>query len=494
VDQYTLHYETSFKQNEDGTLLLEYISAKQYFEVNQPGKPSNKVETQSLFTVYEYYLPEKKNRRLGGKLRFDKSDQSRINKVEYDPQFWEENPIVKRTPVENEVIESFRKNRRFGSIFLNNKNQVSFMPELDSDPFIKRILKRMNEKVPRQEKIYVHLDKPYYAGGDTIWFKAYLVDAISHQWLGKSGFINIELINPEGDRVVFKRLEVHSGGQAWGDISLDPNLFSGTYQIRAYTQRMQKFDPAFLFTAEIEIYSNQENATKPQPELDFEVNFFPEGGELVYGLPSQLAFKAIDQAGRGISLTGTIIDDSGKVVTKISSENNGMGSTFIIPRKGVKYSVEVISGGKTKQLSLPKPLVQGFVMSVTKKGSTNTVVRVLGSPDKEGNEVYLLAQMRGKLFYKGKGTLKNQILNFEIPNHLFPSGILHLTLFDTLERAFCERILFIDQEDQFNINIKSNRAKYKAREKIELDIVLKDAFGNPVQADISVAVSHLHFV
>ena len=33
----------------------------------------------------------------------------------------------------------------------------------------------------RQEKVYVHMDKPFYLVGDTIWMKGYLVDARTHR-------------------------------------------------------------------------------------------------------------------------------------------------------------------------------------------------------------------------------------------------------------------------------------------------------------------------
>ena len=48
------------------------------------------------------------------------------------------------------------------------------------------------EKVP-QEKIYVHTDKPYYVAGDTLWFRAHLVDAVTHTPISRSRYINIEL-------------------------------------------------------------------------------------------------------------------------------------------------------------------------------------------------------------------------------------------------------------------------------------------------------------
>jgi hypothetical protein len=64
------------------------------------------------------------------------------------------------------------------------------------DPFT-ALLKKLEEftkKYP-QEKVYLHLDKPYYAVGDDIWFKAYVVDAKTSFASTLSHILYVELIN-----------------------------------------------------------------------------------------------------------------------------------------------------------------------------------------------------------------------------------------------------------------------------------------------------------
>ena len=43
------------------------------------------------------------------------------------------------------------------------------------------------------EKLYLHLNQPYYVAGDTMWFKAYLTDAVSHRPDTLSNFIYVDL-------------------------------------------------------------------------------------------------------------------------------------------------------------------------------------------------------------------------------------------------------------------------------------------------------------
>lgn len=46
-----------------------------------------------------------------------------------------------------------------------------------------------------QEKSYLHIDKPYYLTGDTIWLKGYVVDAVTHKEDAMSRYLYVELIN-----------------------------------------------------------------------------------------------------------------------------------------------------------------------------------------------------------------------------------------------------------------------------------------------------------
>lgn len=487
VDNYVLEYESSFQQNEQGELLLEYISAKQEFDVVYQDRPTKKVSTQSLLTIYDYYTPNKRDRRLGGRLNFKKSDAKAIDQKGYDQAFWSENPIVKRTPVEEAVIADFERNRQFGSIFLNNRNQVSFIPDIDKDPFIENLLEKMKINAPIQEKIYIHLDKPYFAKGESIWFKAYLLDASFHQSLNASKAVWVDLVGADGKVVVQQLLPVQGEGYAFGEIKWRTEWTPGKYQLRAYTDRMKSFDADFFFTEEIELIGNATALAKTPS--DFDIQFFPEGGDLVNGLSSQLAFYAIDETGQGILVEGKIIDDQGKDIRKINTQEDGRNSIIFQATAGRSYSAEIRYKKQVKHFELPKALTEGYVMSVRNKKAKNLSVRVFSTPGKVDTEVYLIGQVRGRIYYKSKGVLSNRLLNFEIPRQLFPSGILHLSLMDANAKIYSERLCFMDQEDQLNVKVSAAKRQFGPRDEVVLNINVKDEEGQPVQGNFSMAVT-----
>ena len=77
------------------------------------------------------------------------------------------------------------------------------------------------ERIPK-EKLYLHLDKPFYGAGEKIWFKGYLVNAITHQDNAQSNFIITELINrsdsttPSPSLPPFRQAIITCGGIATG--------------------------------------------------------------------------------------------------------------------------------------------------------------------------------------------------------------------------------------------------------------------------------------
>lgn len=102
------------------------------------------------------------------------------------------------------------------------------------------------------EKIYLHIDKPLYAPGDELWFKAYVVDASSHEPTRLSEILYVELINPRGSVEKTLTLPV-SAGWARGDFHFGSEAPGGIYKIRAYTRWMKNFDAGYQFEKSVQL-------------------------------------------------------------------------------------------------------------------------------------------------------------------------------------------------------------------------------------------------
>ena len=113
------------------------------------------------------------------------------------------------------------------------------------------------ERIPK-EKLYLHLDKPFYGAGEKIWFKGYLVNAITHQDNAQSNFIITELIN-RSDSIV-ERKKIHRDSLGFHNaFTLPATLPAGDYYLRGYSNWMLNEDPDFFFSRNIKIGNSIDN-------------------------------------------------------------------------------------------------------------------------------------------------------------------------------------------------------------------------------------------
>ena len=156
--------------------------------------------------------------------------------------------------------------------------------------------------IPR-EKIYLHIDRNLYNSGEDIWFKVFLVDANTNKPTAQSKVVYVELINPAGKITSTKIIKIAEGGGA-GDFKLPFNLIHGAYTVRAYTNYMRNFDEVWFFSKILSISSLQDGDAsqvkfaKNQVSNPLSINkpdlqFFPEGGNMVYELVNHIGFNAI---------------------------------------------------------------------------------------------------------------------------------------------------------------------------------------------------------
>ena len=354
-----------------------------------------------------------------------------------------------------------------------------------------------------QQKVYLHLDRDEYVTGATIWYKAYVLDDTKKLPDVRSRNLYVELISPTKQAIMHRLLKVENG-VAWGDFPVQDSIGTGLYLIRAYTNNMQNYGKEYLFSKEISIinplkvyYSKdfRRIAKKVKKQsVDFDLQFFPEGGYLIDNIKTKLAFKAISQNGLGVDFEGKIYSKNGSIVSEIKSSHLGMGYVDFTPLKDEKYTAIVNTDNKKKwKFELPKVLLQGYVLNVSDNGdffSVSIQTNKLASADPVSNSAYLFVQNGGTIYYKKKLTFEEKKVNLELEKKDFPSGIIHFTLFDGHGKPYCERIAFVNQHNNLNISANFESKNVGKRNKIEFDVLVTDSKGEPVSADLSLSVKN----
>lgn len=337
-----------------------------------------------------------------------------------------------------------------------------------------------------QEKVYLHLDKPYYSKGDNLWFKAYVLESPQHTLTTRSENLYVELIN-QGK--VLKRLTVYLGnGLGKGDFALADSLPVGEYTIRAYTNWMRNNDENFFFQKQIQLFDpiglNVEKSHEKAPS--YQISFYPEGGELITNLNSKIAFEIPNHLEK---LPIEIIDDLGNVIITSSTEHEGMGSFELKPLKGRTYFA-TINGTSTKH-ALPMPQSQGLVFSVDNISDDEKVIVNISATSLEDheNEAFLVAHTRGLVGFASKIEWEGSTATISIPKDRLAAGIVHVTLFDENWNPEAERLIFKKQNaGLINVTLETDKLSYKIRDSTKVKMRVENENGEPLRGFFSMSV------
>jgi hypothetical protein len=432
------------------------------------------------------------------------------------------------------------------------------------------------------EKLYLQFDKPYYANGDTIWFKAYLFNAAYLMPSNKSGLLYIEL-DDDNNKTIKRIMVPVAYGLSWGDIALDAkDMPAGNYILRAYTNWMRNFGEDYIFkksfyfgdisennwlanttvgsskgktvdTAHIRLlfnYLDKESVilkqvgfnvldgkkiiykSKGQTNIEGALNvnfpikapgkhltlsaeelnnsegnqklvipislnrpenmdlqFMPEGGNLIASLQAHIAFKAVGEDGKATEVQGSIYDSKQQSVAIFKSEHKGMGTFDLIPRSGENYTAKVtFPEGLIKTFNLPPVKSTGTVLKVMEMNQTDSLAISVTSTVESGS-YYLVGQSRGVICYSAIINLNKNVARIKIPGTFFPTGITRFTLLNAAVQPLNERIIFINHQDNLYIAVNSIKTLYTNSDSLALQVHVKDKDGNPVRGNFSFSVT-----
>ena len=320
------------------------------------------------------------------------------------------------------------------------------------------------------EKIYIAHDRPYYAPGDTIWCQAHLVEGRSHLTFENSPLVYVDWYNEQEECVRSIILKITNGTAAF-EIPTNVNDTTGSYQIRAYTQYQQNFEPEFIFQKTIMLTEGAlSSGTITNEVSDFSLQFFSEGGFAVNGLSGKVSFQALDQDGAPIEVSGILRDQNNQTISAVKAIHQGIGVFSYSPENGRQYEVVCTYKGVEKTFSLPEAIREGYQLSVNNRDESFIEVTVRSSPGLTVNNLQLVGHLRGLVFLD-KRVEGEQLYKLKIPRSNIPSGVLHLTLFDPKERPVAERLLFNrNNQEAVELTVNKNGASFFPKSRVELDL------------------------
>ncbi len=342
------------------------------------------------------------------------------------------------------------------------------------------------------EKVYLHFDKPYYAAGDTIYFKAYVTMGERHELSKISGVLHVDLVNTNNKADQSIKLPI-ADGVTHGDFALPDSLPKGNYRVRAYTQWMRNGGEDAFFDQLIPVGSATNNKSKHPAAVNAkpDMQFFPEGGELVAGIQTKVAFKAIGANGLGIDVKGIITDDTGNEVANFTSAHLGMGNFYFIPADGKTYKASLTYANGTKDITqLPAISLKGINIAVTDSVGKYTISINSNKAYYQENKdkpIYILIY-EGGVAATVPSRLDSMIVKFDVQKRHLHSGVMQVTLFSENGEPLSERLVFVQNPDQINLTVNTDKTIYSKREKVQLSIHAANRLDSAVSGHFSVSV------
>lgn len=340
------------------------------------------------------------------------------------------------------------------------------------------------------EKIFVHTDKSFYVAGEIIWFKVYDVDASSLKPLSLSKIAYIEILNKDQKPVVQAKISL-TEGIGNGSVFLPMSFNSGAYKIRSYTNWMKNFSADYYFEKDITIVNTLKKPAPSLPAVEkkYDIRFFPEGGNLVDGIESKMAFRVTDENGKGIDCSGSIKDQDNNNVANFVSQKFGIGQFLFKPSASKKYKAIIkLNDNNAIVADIPEVYEYGYTLQLENLDSNHIKVIVRANGQGENESVYLIAHTRQKVSIAEMLILKKGSAFFVANKNDIGDGISQFTLFNKNKQPVCERLFFRRPLLKLLIDADTDQDEYTLRKKVNVNIFSKNEKNIPIKADMSLSV------
>ncbi len=344
-----------------------------------------------------------------------------------------------------------------------------------------------------REKMYVHTDRQVYVSGEIIWFKAYLANAENNRPLGVSKVSYVELVNKANQPVLQGKIAMKEGSGN-GSFLLPASIASGNYILRAYTNWMKNFSPDYFFEKKISIINSSANidSSSNRGKVAYNIDFFPEGGNLVTGLESKIAFKAVDNKNNGAECEGVIINEMKDTVATFATLRFGMGRFSLKPESGKQYTaIANFKDGSSLKKELPQIYSNGYVMQLNEADLNNLRVSISANGNYLSRNMYVVVQSRGHIDVARSVPIENNNAVCVINKNELKEGVSIITVFDENKTPLCERLYFSRPKNKMVISAKADKATYETRSKVIVNVSTDDQNKNPLTGNLSASVYRL---
>ena len=325
---------------------------------------------------------------------------------------------------------------------------------------------------------------------------------VSNQWLVSSRsdvnknslLLHLELKRINGDELGLRELglKVIGGGKTvhqnkadtklGGNLDLDITLPEKPEQLALQVKDLRPGEGNQTLNIPLQLH---------RPEYT-DLQFMPEGGNLVEGISCRVAFKAIGEDGRSADVSGKIVNSKQEQVAIFKSTHAGMGSFQITPQSGEVYTAQLLlNNGLTKSYLLPKVQQTGTTITIENTEVSDSISIKLSKTNQADDRqtYYLTGVSRNVACFAASVHFRGTDIRVKAPKSAFPSGITRFSLLNAQMQPLNERLVYVDQQDALNITLTPSKPKYNIYDSVALHVEVKDKTGKPVQGSFLLSIT-----
>lgn len=326
---------------------------------------------------------------------------------------------------------------------------------------------RISLKSARKDLYTIEFNTPSPGTGDTLLVPSKITTSESYD--AKSAIVDYQVI--ANGRKVF---ETSSTTNNYGEITIKVPL---TVQGAQYEWHATIREGKKVFAAKKDISAFSKHLV---------LNWYPEGGSLVDGLVSRVAFEAVSVTGKPVAIQGKLISSSNTVIP-LQTNTAGLGLFNFKPNKAETYSLVLDDTTyKVSNFRLPEIKPEGYVIQLNNALPADTLsMRIYNKQMPE--EVWALIHDYRSAFSYFPLQVKNNVVQFKLPLKDMPAGLAFITLLTKAGEPLAERSIFFGYQDLPVLQLKPDSAQYNKRSKVIIDLQTFLPDKTPIPAILSAA-------
>lgn len=356
-----------------------------------------------------------------------------------------------------------------------------------------------------REKIYLHFDNTSYYLGEKLWFKAYAVSG-QRELASLSKVLYVELLNQYGQLVERQLLKLEDG-VAHGQLDISSDLLPGFYEVRAYTRWMRNFGDTNYFSRVFPFYaksgegsynrelyqfhmsSNWDMQIRPETKKEkISVDFYPEGGHVVRGIPNTMAFRVKTKDELYPMASMTICSNKGDSIGECFTMHGGMGRFIYCPEEKPGY-LDVRYENRNYRFDLPQAEPEGYCLSIGKQENDSIIVRMQRTSSLSADTLGLAFASGGEICRSLPVDFQSELLIYKLPLSGLEGGVAQAILFNKQGNILCERMFFVNRPEAYvSIGVHTDKNIYSPGDKVNMDVNIKTQDARGVATEFSLSV------